>query len=57
MYKMIMAPTDGSGFDREAIRVALRIAERSQVQSRLHLRARSRRQLQRWRNVLVRRSR
>jgi nucleotide-binding universal stress UspA family protein len=29
MYKMIMVPTDGSGFDREAIRVALRIAERT----------------------------
>jgi nucleotide-binding universal stress UspA family protein len=35
MYKMIMAPTDGSGFDREAIRVALRIAERSQAKLRL----------------------
>ena len=35
MYKMIMAPTDGSGFDREAIRVALRIAERSQAKVRL----------------------
>lgn len=31
MYKTIMCPTDGSGFDREAIRVALRIAERSQA--------------------------
>ena len=29
MYKVIMVPTDGSGFDREAIRVALRIAERT----------------------------
>ncbi len=29
MYRMIMVPTDGSGFDREAIRVALRIAERT----------------------------
>lgn len=28
MYKVIMVPTDGSGFDREAIRVALRLAER-----------------------------
>jgi len=28
MYKVIMVPTDGSGFDREAIRVALRIADR-----------------------------
>jgi nucleotide-binding universal stress UspA family protein len=35
MYKMIMCPTDGSGFDREAIRVALRIAERSQAKVRL----------------------
>jgi nucleotide-binding universal stress UspA family protein len=35
MYRMIMAPTDGSGFDREAIRVALRIAERSQANLRL----------------------
>jgi len=31
MYKVIMVPTDGSGFDREAIRVALRMAERSQA--------------------------
>jgi nucleotide-binding universal stress UspA family protein len=35
MFKMIMVPTDGSGFDREAIRVALRIAERSQARVRL----------------------
>jgi nucleotide-binding universal stress UspA family protein len=35
MYKVIMVPTDGSGFDREAIRVALRIAERSQAKVRL----------------------
>ena len=35
MYKMIMVPTDGSGFDREAIRVALRVAERSQARVRL----------------------
>lgn len=35
MYKTIMVPTDGSGFDREAIRVALRIAERSQAAVRL----------------------
>ena len=35
MYKMIMVPTDGSGFDREAIRVGLRIAERSQAKVRL----------------------
>ena len=28
MYRKIMVPTDGSGFDREAILVALRIAER-----------------------------
>lgn len=35
MYKRIMVPTDGSGFDREAIRVALRIAERSQAAVRL----------------------
>jgi nucleotide-binding universal stress UspA family protein len=35
MYRMIMVPTDGSGFDREAIRVALRIADRSQAKVRL----------------------
>lgn len=35
MYKMIMVPTDGSGFDREAIRVALRVAERSRAKVRL----------------------
>lgn len=35
MYRMIMVPTDGSGFDREAIRVALRIAERSGAKVRL----------------------
>lgn len=35
MYKMIMVPTDCSGFDREAILVALRIAERSQAKVRL----------------------
>ncbi len=35
MSKMIMAPTDGSGFDREAIQVALRIAERSHAKVRL----------------------
>ena len=35
MYKTIMVPTDGSGFDREAIRVALRIAERSNAKLRL----------------------
>lgn len=35
MYKVIMVPTDGSGFDREAIRVALRIAERSNAKVRL----------------------
>jgi len=29
VYKTIMVPTDCSGFDREAIRVALRLAERS----------------------------
>lgn len=28
MYRNIMVPTDGSGFDREAILVALRVAER-----------------------------
>ena len=31
MYKVIMVPTDGSGFDREAIRVALRMAERTKA--------------------------
>ena len=35
MYKVIMVPTDGSGFDREAIRVALRIAERNDAKIRL----------------------
>jgi nucleotide-binding universal stress UspA family protein len=35
MYKVIMVPTDGSGFVREAIRVALRIAERCGAKIRL----------------------
>jgi nucleotide-binding universal stress UspA family protein len=35
MYRIIMVPTDGSGFDREAIRVALRIAERTEAKVRL----------------------
>ena len=35
MYKVIMVPTDGSGFDREAIRVALKMAERSSAKVRL----------------------
>ncbi len=35
MYKVIMVPTDGSGFDREAIRVALKMAERSNAKVRL----------------------
>lgn len=35
MYRNIMVPTDGSGFDREAILVALRIAERCQAKIRL----------------------
>jgi nucleotide-binding universal stress UspA family protein len=35
MYKVIMVPTDGSGFDREAIRVALRMAERCDAKIRL----------------------
>ena len=35
MYKVIMVPTDGSGFDREAIRVALEMAERSNAKVRL----------------------
>ena len=35
MYKVIMVPTDGSGFDREAIRVALRMAERNNAKVRL----------------------
>lgn len=35
MYKVIMVPTDGTGFDREAIRVALRIAERTEAKVRL----------------------
>jgi nucleotide-binding universal stress UspA family protein len=35
MYTTIMVPTDGSGFDREAIRVALRMAERTGAKVRL----------------------
>lgn len=35
MYKKIMVPTDGSGFDREAILVALRVAERCEAKVRL----------------------
>jgi nucleotide-binding universal stress UspA family protein len=35
MYRTIMVPTDGSGFDREAIRVALRMAERTDAKVRL----------------------
>src|SRR5436190_7232110 len=35
MYKTLMVPTDCSGFDREAIRVALRIAERSNAAVKL----------------------
>ena len=35
MYRNIMVPTDGSGFDREAIRVALRLAELSEAKIRL----------------------
>jgi len=35
MYRNIMVPTDGSGFDREAILVALRIAERCGAKVRL----------------------
>src|SRR5438874_1163638 len=35
MYKTIMVPTDGSGFDREAILVALRVAERCEAKVRL----------------------
>lgn len=35
MYNRIMVPTDGSGFDREAIRVAVRIADESRADIRL----------------------
>src|SRR3954466_7569588 len=35
MYKTIMVPTDGSGFDREAILVALRVAERCNAKIKL----------------------
>lgn len=35
MYTNIMVPTDGSGFDREAILVALRVAERCRAKIRL----------------------
>lgn len=35
MYGVIMVPTDGTGFDREAIRVALRIADRTDAKVKL----------------------
>ena len=35
MYRVIMVPTDGTGFDREAIRVALRIAESTEAKLKL----------------------
>jgi nucleotide-binding universal stress UspA family protein len=35
MYSQIMVPTDGSGFDREAILVALRVAEQCKAKVRL----------------------
>lgn len=35
MYRVIMVPTDGTGFDREAIRVALRIGERTGAKVKL----------------------
>jgi nucleotide-binding universal stress UspA family protein len=35
MYGVIMVPTDGTGFDREAIRVALRIASRTSAKVKL----------------------
>ena len=35
MYSQIMVPTDGSGFDREAILVALRVAEQCRAKVRL----------------------
>src|ERR1700737_3680129 len=35
MYKVIMVPTDGSGFDRDAIRVALKMAEGRKAKVRL----------------------
>lgn len=35
MYQKIMVPTEGTGFDREAIRVALRLAEKSDAE--IHL--------------------
>jgi Universal stress protein UspA and related nucleotide-binding proteins len=35
MYKIIMAPTDGTGFDREAIRVATQIANRTGAELKL----------------------
>jgi nucleotide-binding universal stress UspA family protein len=35
MYSQIMVPTDGSGFDREAILAALRVAERCKAKVRL----------------------
>lgn len=35
MYQAIMVPTDCSGFDREAVRVALRIADRCEAKVRL----------------------
>jgi nucleotide-binding universal stress UspA family protein len=35
MYRKIMVPTDGSGFDRDAILVGLRVAERNDAKVRL----------------------
>lgn len=35
MYRKIMVPTEGTGFDREAIKVALRLAEKSDAEVHL----------------------
>jgi len=35
MYRVIMVPTDGSGFDHEAVRVALMVAQRCRADVRL----------------------
>jgi|GEM_PF-5366046 nucleotide-binding universal stress UspA family protein len=55
MYKVIMVPTDGSGFDREAIRVALEMAERSNAKSAWYAFSRVTRSSERYRKLSGRR--